>query len=612
MTKNLNEFVDILENNQALLRIKHFVNPVLEISEITDRISKSYKGGKALLFENTGTKFPVLTNAFGSDKRISLALYHNSLSDIASKINKILKQVTKPHNTFSDKISALSLLKNFSNFLPKKVKKASSQDIIIKNPNLNILPILKTWPLDGGKFITLPLVNTKDPISGIRNLGMYRMQVLDSKTTAMHWHKHKVAARHFFEYKKLQKKMPIAVAIGGDPVYTYAATAPLPDNVDEYMLAGFLRNKNVKLVDAITQDIEVPADADFIIEGYIDPTEKFIIEGPFGDHTGFYSLEDYYPKFHITCITHKKNPIYPATLVGIPPQEDLYFAKATEKIFLPLLQKSIAPEIIDLHLPQPGVAHNFTSVKINSLYEGQAFKVMNSLWGNGQMALNKCLFVTDLDVELTNYKQFAQKCLKNFDPKNDIFYSKGPADVLDHSSDKFALGSKIGFDFTNKNQSQLSQKKDFCKNDIKKHFSCIDNFTSLLNFDIPILIVSIKKNKKISDFFADFIEKINTSAFKIIIFVDHVFNSSDFYYVAWITGNNIEPLRDTGVAESTKFKNTIMFVDATKKTPETDNFKRKWPQFTIMNTKTINKIDNIWNKLNIGEFINSPSLKFKF
>ena len=614
MYKGLSEFIEKLEQQGELIRIREYVNPELEITEITDRISKTTGGGKAILFEDTGTNFPVLTNAFGSDKRIALALNQPSLENLSTEIDLLIKNVMSPKNNFREKISSISSIKQLASIMPQRVKSGKCQEVIIKNPDLNILPVLKCWPNDGGKFITLPIVHTKDPNTNIRNVGMYRLQVFDKDLTGMHWHKHKVGARHYAEYKENNKKIPIAVALGGDPVYTYAATAPLPDNIDEYLLAGFIRKTKVKLVKCITQDIEVPADVDIVIEGYVDPQEALVYEGPFGDHTGFYSLADYYPKFHVTCITHRKNAVYPATIVGIPPQEDAYFAKATEKIFLPLMQKALASEIVDLHLPEAGVAHNYTIVKIKSVYEGQAFKIMNSLWGSGQMSLNKCLFITDnKSVELSDYTQFAIESLKNFNPETDIYYTKGPMDVLDHASEKFTIGSKIGFDLTSKSSENIPTEAtisiDF--DSLKTNFGEITQINSLLNIKIPILIFSINKKENISIISNQVIEKYNFGQYKIIVFVDNNIDAKDLYTVAWITGNNIAPKRDTYILKSKTFKNITLIVDATKKTEKYDDFKREWPDIIVMNQQTIDTIDKNWAEYNIGEFIESASLKFK-
>ena len=331
--KNQQQFIDLLEREGELVRIKEYVNPHLEISEITDRISKTPGGGKALLFENTGYAFPVLMNAYGSERRVCLALGVSYLDDVAKQIEALFHQLSSPKEGIVDKLKMLPMLGQFASWMPKvRSGRGECQEVILQGDKADItkLPVITCWPKDGGPFVTLPVIHTKDPNAGTRNVGMYRMQVFGPQLTGMHWHKHKVSAKHFNEYKKLGKRMPVAVALGGDPAYAYSATAPLPENVDEYMLAGFLRKKKVELVKCISQpNVEVPADADFIIEGYVDPNDDMIWEGPFGDHTGYYSLPDWYPKFHITAITHKKNAVYPATIVGIPPQEDAWLGKAT-------------------------------------------------------------------------------------------------------------------------------------------------------------------------------------------------------------------------------------------------------------------------------------------
>ncbi|GAG53587.1 unnamed protein product, partial [marine sediment metagenome] len=388
----MKHFINILEENNELVRIKEYVNPELEITEITDRVSKSNGGGKALLFENTGTTFPVLINAMGSYNRVCLALGTNDLDRIGEEIETIFRQLTKPRESMWGKIKLLPLLKALGSWMPKVISgKGKCQEVIHKPPDLSILPVLKCWPEDGGRFITLPMVITRDPQNSTRNVGMYRMQLFDKTTTGMHWHPHKTGARHYYQYKAIGKKMPVAVALGGDPVLAYSATAPLPDNIDEYMLAGFIRKRKVNMVKCLTNDLEVPAEADIIIEGYIDPEEELAWEGPFGDHTGFYSLPDWFPKFHVTCITHKKNAVYPATIVGIPPQEDAWIIKATERIFLTPMKLTMIPEILDMEMPPEGIAHNLTVIKINKTFQGQAQKVMNTIWGAGQMMFTKIL-----------------------------------------------------------------------------------------------------------------------------------------------------------------------------------------------------------------------------
>src|SRR4028118_424252 len=415
--KNLQHFIDILEKEGELIRIKTYVDPKLEIAEITDRISKTKGGGKALLFENTGYDFPVLMNAYGSERRRWRALGVEHLDDVAKEIEALFHMLSSPKENILDKLKLLPKLGQFASWMPKvKTGKGECQQVIWEGENADItkLPVITCWPKDGGPFVTLPVIHTKDPNTASRNVGMYRMQVFGPRLTGMHWHKHKVSAMHFNEYKKTGKKMPVAVALGGDPVYAYSATAPLPENVDEYMLAGFLRKKKVELVRCITQpEIEVPADADFVIEGYVDPADELIWEGPFGDHTGYYSLPDWYPRFHITAITHRKDAIYPATIVGIPPQEDAWLGKATERIFLAPMKMTMIPEILDMDMPVEGVFHNLVIAQINKEYAGQGQKVMNAMWGAGQMMFNKILVLTDEGVKIQDYKSLAHYVFQN-------------------------------------------------------------------------------------------------------------------------------------------------------------------------------------------------------
>ena len=455
--RNQQEFIKALEKEGELVRIKNYVDPKLEIAEITDRISKSGNGGKALLFENTGFDFPVLMNAYGSEKRMCMALGVKHLNDVAKEIEDLFKLLSAPKENILDKLKLLPQLGKFASWMPS-VKKSMGecQEVIMMKPDITKLPVITCWPKDGGPFVTLPIIHTKDPNTHNRNVGMYRMQVFSERLTGMHWHKHKVSAKHFNEYKKLNKIMPVAVALGGDPVYAYAATAPLPENVDEYMLAGFLRKKKVELVKCISQpDIEVPADADFIIEGFVDPMDELIWEGPFGDHTGYYSLPDWYPRFHITAITHKKNAVYPATIVGIPPQEDAWLGKATERIFLAPIKMTMVPEIVDMEMPIEGVFHNLVITQIKKEYAGQGQKVMNAMWGAGQMMFNKILVLADEHVKITDYEELAKYVFKNLNPETDIYFSQGPMDVLDHSCSKLGFGGKMCIDGTAKFEEEI-------------------------------------------------------------------------------------------------------------------------------------------------------------
>lgn len=447
---DLRDFIKLLESKGLLKRIGAEVDPVLEIAEINDRVVKD--SGPALLFENPkGSNIPVLVNAFGTFERMKLSLEVDNLDDIGVRILEFLEPEI-PTN-FMEKLKALPKLKKLSDFIPKTVKTGPCKEVIIRdNPSLDIIPVLKTWPGDGGKFITLPMVFTKDPETGERNCGMYRMHVYDGQTTGMHWHMHKDGARHYRKAEQRGERLEVAVAIGSDPAVMYSSTAPLPEGIDEMLFAGFLRNATVELVKCETVDLEVPANAEIVLEGYCEPGERRT-EGPFGDHTGYYSLADEYPVFHITCITHRKDAVYPATIVGKPPMEDCYIGKATERIFLPLLKKQL-PEIVDMNLPLEGVFHNLAVVSIDKRYPGHARKIMYALWGMGQMSFTKAIVIVDKWVDVQDLSEVVWRIGNNVDPKRDTVIVEGPLDVLEHASDIPAYGGKIGIDATKKWQSE--------------------------------------------------------------------------------------------------------------------------------------------------------------
>jgi 4-hydroxy-3-polyprenylbenzoate decarboxylase len=443
---SLAEFVQVLERAGELRRVAHPVKADLEITEIADRVMKS--AGPALLFENVaGKSMPVLINAFGSLKRMALALGVNDVEEIAADIAKLIQ--IKPPKSFKDKFHLLGELVKLAGIPPKIVKEGPCQEVIERAPDLNLLPVLTCWPGDAGPFITLPMVFSKDPVKGTRNVGLYRMQVFDQRTTGMHWHLHKVGARHYQRQKEAAGKLELAVCLGGDPAMIYAATAPLPDQIDEILFTGFLRKKGVALVKGVTVDVEVPANSDIVIEGYVDPAEPLRREGPFGDHTGFYSLAEDYPVFHVTCITHRKQPIYPTTIVGRPPMEDAYLGKATERLFLPLLRVTL-PEIVDMNLPVHGVFHNLAIIAIKKEYPAHARKVMHALWGLGQMMFTKTLIIVDHDVNVHDLAEVTWIAGNHIDPKRDTVFVEGPVDVLDHAAPALGFGSKFGIDATRK------------------------------------------------------------------------------------------------------------------------------------------------------------------
>lgn len=623
--KSQQHFIDALEKAGELVRISTYVNPRLEMAEITDRVSKQPGGGKALLFENTGYDFPVLMNAYGSGKRMCMALGVQQLDDIAKEIEDLFKLLAAPKESILDKLKLLPRLGQFASWMPKVKKgRGECQEIVMEEPDITQLPVITCWPKDGGPFVTLPVIHTKDPNTGSRNVGMYRMQVFGPKLTAMHWHKHKVSAKHFNEYRKLNKRMPVAVALGGDPVYAYSATAPLPENVDEYMLAGFLRKKKVELVKCITQpDVEVPADADFIIEGYVDPSDEMIWEGPFGDHTGYYSLPDWYPRFNITAITRKKNPVYPATIVGIPPQEDAWLGKATERIFLAPIKMTMVPEIVDMDMPVEGVFHNLVIAQIQKDYAGQGQKVMNAMWGAGQMMFNKILVITDQGVRIQDYTALAQYVFKNLDPATDIYFSTGPMDVLDHSCSKLGFGGKMCIDGTKKTEEEREESLESglrssepgnLTTSLKEKFSEIHHInTSLLKKDIPCLILSVKKNRKghIASLHEQVCSLKQSEGIKMILYVEHTVDANDLGTALWRFCNNLDPRRDHILCRRENTAPAVIGFDGTRKTKELDDFHRDWPNIIVADEATIKAVDEKWEQLGIGPFIPSPSLKFR-
>ncbi|HLX26428.1 MAG TPA: menaquinone biosynthesis decarboxylase [Candidatus Cybelea sp.] len=445
---SLSDFIDALRRAGELHVVRAGVDPHLEISAITDRVVK--EGGPALLFRNVkGSEYPVLTNQFGSRRRIAMALDAEDLDEVGARIAKLI-DLPPPGPTFAGKLRGALRLAPLANAVPKIAREGRVHEVVMKRPDLTKLPVLTTWPLDAGPFITLPLVITKDPRSQRFNVGMYRMQVYNATETAMHWQRHKHGRAHADAWGS---KIPVAVAIGTEPALTYAATAPLPPLLDEFAFAGLLRGKPVELVRAKSVDLMVPADAEFSLEGYVD-NDDLRTEGPFGDHTGVYSLADSYPTFHVTCITHRRNPVYAATVVGKPPMEDAWLGKATERIFLPLL-RAMLPEVVDMNLPVEGGFHNLALVSIRKTYPGQAKKVMNALWGLGHMMmLTRVLVIVDADVDVQEPRSVAWFVLNNLAPERDVVMMPGPVDDLDHASYSIAYGTKIGIDATRKDASE--------------------------------------------------------------------------------------------------------------------------------------------------------------
>jgi 4-hydroxy-3-polyprenylbenzoate decarboxylase len=454
MGRDYQTFLKQLEARGELRRIAVEVDPFLEAGAVADRVCRMPQGGPALLFERVkGSSIPVAMNVFGSRARMAMALgvdrEPRGLDAIGDRIEKLIQDaMPRAGASFLDKLAKLPMLAEVSAWMPKTVRKGLCQEVVLRGPEarLSLLPVLTTWPGDGGPFITLGLSHTRSK-GGVRNMGLYRLQVFDDRTLGFHTQLHHDGARARHGYRE-GERMPVAVSFGGDPALTYAATAPLPPFLSEVMFTGFLRGEGVEMVRCVTSDLEVPADSEIVIEGWVDPSE-LKREGPFGDHTGYYSLADDYPVLHVEAITHRKDPVFPATLVGRPPQEDAYLGLATERIFLPLL-RMILPEVVDLHLPAAGGFHNLAILAIRKEYPGHAQKVMNAVWGTGQMMFTKGVVIVDADIDPHDLQEVLFRVTSNVDPKRDLLFTEGPLDVLDHSSDRFAFGSKVGIDATRK------------------------------------------------------------------------------------------------------------------------------------------------------------------
>ncbi len=584
----MRSFIAGLENDGDLVRVGEYVDPVLEIAEVSDREMKKPGGGKALLFENNGTPYPVVVNLYGSGRRVAKALYCGDPADKSEQMASLFASLSAPKSTLASKLKMFPLLKDISGYFPRhKSGHGICQEVVDKEVDLSSLPVLKCWPYDGGRFVTLPMVNTVDPTTGIRNVGMYRVQILDNKTTAMHWHLHKTGARHFNEYKRLGRRMPCAVVLGGDPVYAYCATAPLPDGIDEYLLAGFLRGKSVGLVKCLTQpEICVPEDADIVIEGYIDPAEDLVLEGPFGDHTGFYSLADYYPKFHVTCITHRKDAVYPATVVGVPPMEDAYISSATEKIFRFPITMAYAPEMVDLHMPPAGVEHNLTLVKIHNQYPGNALKIKNAMWGAGQMMFNKILVVYSGGEDLRDYSRFVGDALSRFVPTRDVHIENcGVSDVLDHSSRRFACGGKMCLD---------------CTGEPTGH-------DGVGECPVKFVFVKDKSRLPVREHARNLID--GGCVVKIMVFVDEGLPEDDYNLLVWYAAGNVDPAVDCFVMDNGH--GGCLCMDATAKSRGDDGFERDWPEVVMSDSGTIKAVDSKDFMAKSGILAASPSIKLQ-
>ena len=582
MHRSLSDYISLLEREGELVRIAAPVSPMEEIAEITDRVSKTPGGGKALLFENTGTEFPVLTNMFGSARRMALALGVGSLGELSERVDGLLRQAMAPRPSFADKLRALPLLAGMSRWFPRTVSGRGECQQVVRTgaeASLAALPILKCWPADGGRFVTLPMVNTVDPQTGVRNVGMYRMQLFDDRTTGMHWHIHKTGARHYDAWKRSGRRMPVSVALGGDPAYTYAATAPMPDNMDEYLLAGFLRRRPVKLVKCVTNDIYVPADCDFVIEGYVDPAEEKAVEGPFGDHTGFYSLEDRYPLFHVTALTRRRDAVYPATVVGIPPQEDACIAQATERIFLAPIRMALQPEVRDMTMPEAGTAHNIAVVSIDSRYAGQAVR--------------------------------------------DIVRSEGILDVLDHATATPGFGGKIALNATahgagggcaNPQEPATRVPADPPRGVEGVRPAADDAISGACDGQAdggqPLPPAGyrsdlLEKWGVAVAFAAPDAEVPVPPGVKYLAVFDPAASELTAAELLWLAAANTDPRRDV------RTEGAALVIDARSKRPGAGENPGRFPNVVTASEATVALVDRRWPEYGLGAFVGSPSRRYR-
>lgn len=607
--RNLQEFIQVLDQTGELLRIKAPVSPYLEITQITDLASKSAGGGKALLFENVEqSDFPVLTNAFGSDRRMCMALGVPDLEILAERVQKYVQM--KPPRSLSDTLQLLPMGVDLLRVIPRKLKTAPCQEVVYRGAEVDLsrLPVLTCWPQDGGPFITLPVVLTRSLVTGRRNAGMYRLQVHNPNTTGMHWHIHKDGSHYYQEYRSAKKRMPVAVAIGADPATIYAATAPLPRGIDEIMLAGFIRRKPVPMVRCLTVDLEVPAEAEFILEGYVDPDELHI-EGPFGDHTGYYSLVDEYPVFHVTALTHRRRPVYPATIVGRPPMEDCYLAKASERIFLPMLT-AILPEVRNFWMPWEGVFHNAIVIAISKEFPGHARRVMSSIWGQGQMSFCKVVVIVDAELDLSRPDQVFRAVLNQIDPAADLYITEGVLDVLDHSAPEPVFGGKLGVDATRRVTGEKQRTRPQSPVSLLPESHSIeqavrDTSELLTAFRVPeievgnrLLLLNLHKDGKITGrrLAHKLLGHTNLSAFSIFVLFDDRLDLKDHSILLWKAFNNVDPKRDITVAAGR------VVIDATKKGRE-DDHHRPWPDDIVMDEAIVERVRKRSRELGIEEFM---------
>lgn len=606
--QNLGEFLLALDQAGELHRVKAPISSNLEITQVTDWASKGPGGGKAILFERVhNSELPVLTNAFGSERRICMALGVPDLDTLAARVRSFVE--LEPPKSLRDVMRLAPMGLDFLRFLPRKVKNAPCQEVVYRGRDVDLsrLPVLKCWPQDGGPFITLPVVFTRSLESGRRNAGMYRLQVYDRNTTGMHWHIHKDGSHYFQEYRKAGRRMPVAVAIGTDPATTYAATAPLPRGIDEMMLSGFIRRKPVPMVKCLTVDLEVPAEAEIVLEGFVEPDE-LRTEGPFGDHTGYYSLIGDYPVFHVTALTHRRRPVYSATIVGRPPMEDCYLAKATERIFLPLLN-AVLPEIKDFWMPWEGVFHNITVLSMEKEYPGHPRRVMSAIWGQGQMSFCKVAVIVDKEVDLQNPRKVLETILDEVDPETDLYVTEGILDVLDHSAPEPLFGGKLGIDATRRHPGERDRSTAQPPQSVPSRTvieTSLEAVSPLFrSFHIPplpvrnrLLLVGFHKDGQSSgrDLAHLLLAHADLLPFSVFVLCDGHIDLEDGSLVLWKIFNNIDPKRDI------IRKDKRIVLDATKKGAE-DGHHRDWPDDIVMEPDVVERLRRRAPELGISHWL---------
>lgn len=592
--KDIHSFVALLEQRGQLLRVLEPVSRILEITEIADRLVK--KDGPAVLFENViDSPFPVAIGLMGTRERMAWALGLENLDQLAEKVRDLIK--IKMDGGIVGMASNLSKLGAVRHLPPKRVKTAPVQEVIWRGDEVDLskIPVLHCWPQDGGPFVTLPLVISKDPETFEYNMGMYRVQVLSKNTTGMHWQRHKTGTRHLEKAKKLGQKLEVAVAIGGDPALIYAATAPLPPipGISEYSLTGYLRGERQPIIKGITVDLEVPANAEFILEGYVDPLEDWIDEGPFGDHTGFYTPVDKYPRFHVTAVTMRRNPIYAATIVGRPPMEDAYLIEASERLFLPAAQL-ILPEISDYAMPPAGVAHNLVVVAIKKLYPGHAYKVANGLLGLGQMMFAKVIVVVDDGTPVTDFAQVWLEVATKAG-LHDLLHSRGPIDVLDHSSRKWSYGGKLIIDATTKMPEELG-RGDLAPLEFSQEVPSLEHQELKIHTSGSYLHVALRKTRALEgrELGTVLARQEGNKDIQHILICDHLTDVTDLNDVWWTVLNNIDPERDVF------FENGKVIWDASRKIPA-EGFDRIWPDKIVMSEEVKARVDAMWHIYRLPE-----------